>query len=731
MKKIILLLFIVTLVEYVVASPAYPHKIPVNIDGVNIYIRLFGDEQNKRAETLDGYTIIQDNQNKWWYATLNEEGCLIKSSYALKVGRDNSIGFQNFISKTPLHLESKTNRVQKPDIIRRIGKAIGERRVLVILMEYQDLKFTKTSEDFEALFNEKNYHEDGAQGSVKDYYYSASYGQLELTSDIYGPYTASQNASYYGSNDISGSDMNPYDLFIEAMENVSNDTDLKIYDGDGDGYIDNVHIIYAGYGEEAGGPATSIWAHESTFSRPYEMSGVKIDKYSCAPELRDNRGYGISRIGPHCHEIGHALGAMDYYDTDYDTNGAYLGTGRWDVMAHGSWNNDGVTPADFNPYVKAVDYGWIELQVLPEGQVVIPASNTNKNGYYMLSSSDDGDYYLLENRSEENWGKHLPGTGLLIYHLHSDIAYARNKINTTSPQRCYIVCASSKSQKPSNNASSYGDINSAGCPYPGTSSNRSFGQTTVPMAFYWDGSKCQIELDDIVQRQNGDIELLNLSEGANYKPAQDVNLIFEGFEGDPLFSLLEVGNGKWTYVKDPNNTSSFLNKPVAYAGNMSLQLSATTSYFESKQSVIEFECDKKDPDGSVTLTGYYTSYGLTRKSSNCLMLGYMSAQGEWIWHEVRSSSNLIWNSFTIEIPNTAIMKFRIEGIANPGTILAIDDISVNQRIRTSVKKVKQNELVLKREADVFSMYGFKLSGLRKGLNIIRKVDGTTKKIIIN
>ena len=79
------------------------------------------------------------------------------------------------------------------------------------------------------------------------------------------------------------------------------------------------------------------------------MQGMKIDRYSCTPELRGNRGGGISRIGPCCHEMGHALGAMDYYDTDYTTGGSFEGTGVWDVMAQGSWNNDGITPGTFQP----------------------------------------------------------------------------------------------------------------------------------------------------------------------------------------------------------------------------------------------------------------------------------------------------------------------------------------------------------------------------------------------
>jgi hypothetical protein len=37
------------------------------------------------------------------------------------------------------------------------------------------------------------------------------------------------------------------------------------------------------------------------------------------------------------HELGHLLlGQPDLYDTDYSSRG----TGRWDLMAGGSWNNN-------------------------------------------------------------------------------------------------------------------------------------------------------------------------------------------------------------------------------------------------------------------------------------------------------------------------------------------------------------------------------------------------------
>ena len=64
--------------------------------------------------------------------------------------------------------------------------------------------------------------------------------------------------SYYGKNDAKGNDINPVELCKEALENLPKDIDLSIYDNNNDGIIDNVHIIFAGYGEEAGASSDAI-----------------------------------------------------------------------------------------------------------------------------------------------------------------------------------------------------------------------------------------------------------------------------------------------------------------------------------------------------------------------------------------------------------------------------------------------------------------------------------------
>lgn len=58
--------------------------------------------------------------------------------------------------------------------------------------------------------------------------------------------------AYYGGNGWSGGDEHPEELFLEALDLIPSDIDLEDY-VDQDGYMNNVHLVFAGYGEEAAG----------------------------------------------------------------------------------------------------------------------------------------------------------------------------------------------------------------------------------------------------------------------------------------------------------------------------------------------------------------------------------------------------------------------------------------------------------------------------------------------
>lgn len=704
------------------AIPAYPRKIMKDINGIEMPVKLYGDEFSKRIETIEGHTIIQNDNGVWVYAALNEIGELIPSTYL--VG-DKSSESANFISTLPIHLAKNSQVVKSVTYQAPRQPAIGQRRMLIILMEFPDNKFIKSKQDFDNLFNQVDYDEDGAQGSVRDYFYRSSYGQLVLSCDVYGPYQTVNRMSSYGRNTVlGGGDKDPAALFIEAIESVSEEVDLGVYDGDNDGYVDNVHIIYAGYGEEAGGASNTIWAHESTFPVPYEIQGLKIDRYSCASELRGNSGEGISRIGPHCHEIGHALGAMDYYDTNYSDGGLYDGTGMWDVMAVGSWNNDGITPADFNPYVKSFCYGWVDVHALPNGIVIIPPSDMDKDSYYFLSNGTES--YIIENRNPQLFNEGLPGKGLLLFHVHSDIEKVENEINVSNPQHCYVVCASSNKDIPRNSYSEYGDINSDGCPFPGSCNKEEFSIVSIPAAFWWNGDECNISLHDIELLQNGYIRLYNNSHESDYFRPIDEELYFDGFETQKQYSIKSLGQSSWERVKSSGMVDMVAGKPSPYEGEYSLQLSARNKRDASVSTFYITSSPRVDAT-SVLLSGYFISKGLNKGQVNSLKIGWhFKGSNNWEYYDYDVPVNDIWTPFSLRFPSSSDLEISLEGTAQGGSVLAMDNIKLEQRLSTGISIVQLKGAIM--DGEIISISGRKAKSLSKGLNIIRNNNGRIKKI---
>lgn len=542
------------------AVPAYTSKVRIEVEGGAVYIQLRGDESYSYAVTEDGYTIFRDSIG-WLYAKEDKGGDIVPSEYRLVHKSRESVALREFLRTTrkglvPRKIARDTGNELTLSAPRTRGAAskqpvIGERRALIILVQFRDVRFSKGVHDFEALFNEEGYNEDGAIGSVYDFYKEMSYGQLSLRGDIFGPYTSRYEMDYYGGNSsYTGGDRNPLALFEEALAYVQPLVNLADYDSDKDGYVDNIHLIFAGYGEEAGAPSDAIWSHEMPFSRPVKVQSVYINKYSCSPELRGNKGKSLSHIGVICHEIGHALGAMDYYDTDYEQGGYYNGTGEWDLMAEGSWNDAGANPAGFNPYVKVNNFGWVNPAVVLEGGSVVDSICEMLPGDILCIKPQVGnDCFYAENVRTTGTFSPIYGGGLMIYHVGEKIEQksVSNTINATFPQECYPICASANSAYPSGVTSSYGNINSFGCPYPGSTGNTSFSKDSKPSAVNSKKEYIGVSLVGITEDAQGRVTFTAINEETGHESQQSLwqddfdSSVIEGWTQETL-----TGRGSWT-----------------------------------------------------------------------------------------------------------------------------------------------------------------------------------------
>lgn len=471
MKKIILSIALAMLTLTASAVPARRTQRTLTLsDGTQVTATLSGDENYHYWKTADGRAFVMNEENIPQEISLQQA----QSKLQAKVQARNA----HRIAKRTKHKAAwgaETNPIS------------GERKGLVILVNYKDKKMQHTQAKYNDYFNKAGYSDNNCTGSVRDYFLSQSYGKFSLDFDVMGPVTLSKNLSYYGDNDSDGNDKHAAEMVAEAVKLAVSGIDLKRYDWDGDGYVDQVYVVYAGYGEHADAPANTIWPHEFELSEAAKyndgpgaltINGVTIDTYACSSELRGSSGNKMDGIGTACHEFSHCLAIPDMYDTSAD--GENFGMNVWDLMDYGSYNGEdgyGETPAPFTSYERMY-CGWLTPVELTQPCNVndMPAITKEPVAYLIRNANPKfpGEYYLLENHQQESWDAYAPAHGMLVLHVDfNSNAWKQNTVNNVaSHQRMTIIPADGK----------LSHYNTAGDTWPGTSKKTALTDSSNPAA---------------------------------------------------------------------------------------------------------------------------------------------------------------------------------------------------------------------------------------------------------
>jgi len=465
--------------------PAYPGKIVyTNPDGSTINIFLKGDESLHWAKTVDGYTIIQDDEGTYFYAEQDSNGNLVRSDVKANDPTKRTGMEQSFLSSKSKDLSYSSKQLQAVKSEREtIAKTDGPlesfptggtRKVLMILMDFQDMPFAFTKTDFENMMNQENYN---GTGSFKDFYESMSYGTLHLQTVVTPIYHATGTMAKYGANVGTSKYINAKQFVQEAVDAAHADgIDFSQFDNDGDGVCDGVIVVHAGYGEEAGASPNTLWSHKwslGAFARNY--NGVLVDAYNVDPELSGTSGAYMTNIGVICHEFGHALGLPDLYDIDY--SGAF-DAGNWDLMAGGSWNNNGITPSSLSVWCKTF-LGWSSPAVIStSGTGKTVNSSVANNNFYRVNSTTDNEYFLIENRQKTLWDQYIPGHGMVIWHIDDNWNASHRGVNDDPTHQGVDLVEA-------DNIQTSGTV--TGDPFPGTANVTSFTDLTTPNSKSWAG----------------------------------------------------------------------------------------------------------------------------------------------------------------------------------------------------------------------------------------------------
>lgn len=479
------------------AIPARPIKHQLmQPDGTILTVYLRGDEFMHYYETIDGLLLEQNPDGFYCYATLFTQQTIMASTFVAHDPDFRSSEENIYIKgikqkdlrsvlgkRMSLAKANKRNSVA-PGEVKAEFPTTGVVRGLVILVQYQDIKFSEaaTVEAYDRVMNEKNYSGTLSTGSVYDYFLSQSDGKLELIFDVVGPVTLSQNRVYYGGLEPLGYERVD-DMMIEAVKlaREANPTlDFKQYDKNEDGVVDFVYAIYAGYGEAQGGPAECVWPQSNTLEyKDWTLyDGMYLGRYSCSCELNGNKGNELDGIGTFCHEFSHILGLPDIYDPLYS---GCAGLDSWDVMDIGSYNNESKTPAGYTAMDKYT-LGWLTPEILEApASVSLEALATFNKAYFLVNDAQPNEYFTLENRQNVGWDAALPGHGLLICQIEYDrTVWKTNRVNTQGVEHVRLVVADA--QKKAGTGSDFRD------PFPGASNNTAFTDNTTP-AMRWNNKE--------------------------------------------------------------------------------------------------------------------------------------------------------------------------------------------------------------------------------------------------
>jgi immune inhibitor A len=386
------------------------------------------------------------------------------------------------------NMEARSRGVWQPNqhpYQRPAATTLDTLHCLLILVDFSDMQSTQGRNTRPGEFDTLLFSEGIRNpGSMNDYYLETSYGQVCLTGQITQWYRMPQTYAYYvdGQRGFGSYPHNAQRLTEDAVAAADPDINFDLYDNDDDGYVDALFVVHAGPGYEDTGNLNYIHSHAWSIHTT-QVDQVYITGYSMEPE--ETGSGGLIKIGVFCHEFGHVLGLPDLYDYDYDSDG----TGMWSIMSGGSWGGGGATPVHFDGWSK-LRLGWVNPTIPTQNLTheQIDAVEYSPDIYVLYSHGiPHSQYFIVENRRQRKFDVSIPGSGLLIYHVDETV-------QSNDDQTHYHVAveqADGDYDLENNRGSDNGD------PWPGSTNNRTFDDTSVPNSNLYFNIPSDVSVDGI------------------------------------------------------------------------------------------------------------------------------------------------------------------------------------------------------------------------------------------
>jgi len=559
-KKILaIIVLFVAFVQIANAIPAFHRPVVVTQpDGTQLTIIGHGDEFLNFITTVDGYTVVKDEDGFYHYANV-AEGQLVATEVIAHEEASRNSSEVAFLSSRAKYLRPEQTAAQKelrermteltsePQLpaMRKTASpknAItkGDYRGLVILANYTDKKWRLGADSKDVVYrmmNEENftgfedpdYGQQNYTGSVHDYFMDNSNGQFNAQFDVVGPVEINYASTFAQRT------TNSVTLAKAVLNAADSQIDFTQYDADGDGKVDMFYIIYAGYASSYDGNNSKLlWPHASNLGY-YNISydGMRMGRFACSTEI-----YGwesqeknlLEGIGTIVHEFSHVLGYMDHYDTTYS---GYDEPGEWDVMSGGSYFNYARTPVGYSAFER-YSAGFAPLEMITStGRRELEPLHTSNKGYridtpHKNPSGKPLEYFVLENRKKEKWDAYLPGEGMLITRIDSTSTslWSSNQVNSTERTCVKLIRATG------------GTENSAYNTFPGKGGvSYITNDTDDSNLISYNDKRCDYNLYEI--RKDGDnVSFLVVEDGYNPIVVPEDAIFYESF----YFSCGNGGN---------------------------------------------------------------------------------------------------------------------------------------------------------------------------------------------
>lgn len=437
-------LVIATCASAVKMQPGW-HTVKLS-DGQTVTLRAFGDQDLSWFETTDGVLVCQQGTD-FFVATIDSRGNMQPSQWlahnpgARSDMEKRMIAGQNrqafFDHCQNARAANRMRREPLPNTFTLLPSQ-GVVRVPVILVQFTDTVFSLNNPHAvfsEYLNGESRHGEDepltlgNNYSSVKNYFTDMSFGKFVPDFQLYGPVTLPQPLAYYGKGSASSENMRA--LLADAVSAVDNEVDFSQYDSDGDGNIDLIYIIYAGYSESILGNSTDcIHPKSGTIGGGITADGLTVCRYGVNNELNgtpaNTAQFGplVNGIGLFCHELSHCIGLPDLYAAPGSKAERAVNhtMDYYDLMDAGEYTFNGYRPTAYTAWERE-RFGWMTIDTLsaPQDVTLAPLDKGGK-AYRILNDADSTghEYFIVECVQKKGWNRSLLGQGLMVTHVDYD-----------------------------------------------------------------------------------------------------------------------------------------------------------------------------------------------------------------------------------------------------------------------------------------------------------------------